>query len=224
MTAPLSSSKPSVKLDEAALAAALNCKPYPKLDMTAAQLLAQGSLTPAFLASAIGAYAGALAPLSEPGGEEPVASELVKTLAEAEKLVASWSGSAFVAGETSKTDADTKSALYSDLCGLLNTLAWCSDEVATLTASLTQAQARIVEATKVIEGLEALFPRPGENSVERFERLADAFYRATGLMRPGKDDARALESREERETAYDNWYSAFAERARTFLSNPSGAK
>jgi hypothetical protein len=38
-----------------------------------------------------------------------------------------------------------------------------------------------------------------------FEEAGDLFYRATGYMRPGKDDARHIHSHEERAGEWNNW-------------------
>lgn len=54
------------------------------------------------------------------------------------------------------------------------------------------------------------FPRPMgappvESALERFERLAAEFYRETGLMAPGKDDALGHHSYEERVERWAAW-------------------
>lgn len=46
------------------------------------------------------------------------------------------------------------------------------------------------------------------NANDRFEITADLFQRATGMLRPGKDQAAAMgntPSREERQLAFDKW-------------------
>lgn len=52
------------------------------------------------------------------------------------------------------------------------------------------------------------FPLPGEGSLDRFERVAEAFRLETGIMAPGKDVPAALNdsmSIEERRARYDAW-------------------
>lgn len=79
---------------------------------------------------------------------------------------------------------------------------------------------------EALSGVEFIFARPGENSVERFERLAEAFYRDTGLLAPGKDAPAAggQPARDERSARYDAWIDAKIERARSalLLSNTGG--
>jgi hypothetical protein len=38
-----------------------------------------------------------------------------------------------------------------------------------------------------------------------FEEVADVYYKETGFMRPGKDDARGIHSRYERQENWMNW-------------------
>jgi hypothetical protein len=49
---------------------------------------------------------------------------------------------------------------------------------------------------------------PAESDYDRFERLADEFYRATGYMAPGKDDRSNSHTYEERRNRWDEWISA----------------
>ncbi len=49
---------------------------------------------------------------------------------------------------------------------------------------------------------------PAESDYDRFERLADEFYRATGYMAPGKDDRSNSHTYQERRDKWDEWISA----------------
>jgi hypothetical protein len=77
---------------------------------------------------------------------------------------------------------------------------------------------------EALSGVEFIFSRPGEDSVERFERLAAAFYRDTGVMMPGKDAPAAggQPDIEERRKKYDAWIDAKIERARSALLLSTG--
>jgi hypothetical protein len=52
-----------------------------------------------------------------------------------------------------------------------------------------------------------------DTATERFERLADAFHRATGMMAPGKDDASGAHSYEARSAAWIAWLASRREGA-----------
>lgn len=56
---------------------------------------------------------------------------------------------------------------------------------------------------------------PDENVVERFDRVADEFYRATGYMRPGKAEPMGFDRHtyEEREAAFKAWVDAEARKS-----------
>ena len=90
-----------------------------------------------------------------------------------------------------------------------------------------EANARLIAAApdlyEALSDVEFLFARPGENSVERFERLAEAFYRDTGLLAPGKDAPAAggQPDREERSEKYDAWIDAKIASARAALQRVS---
>jgi hypothetical protein len=62
-------------------------------------------------------------------------------------------------------------------------------------------------ARRRLERATVLNVRPGENSLERFERIASAFYRETGLLAPGKDAPAAggQPDHEERRARFDAW-------------------
>lgn len=85
------------------------------------------------------------------------------------------------------------------------------------------ANARLIAAApalyEALSGVEFIFSRPGEDSVERFERLAAAFYRDTGGMMPGKDTPAAGDQPdiEESRKKYDAWIDAKVAAARSAL-------
>ena len=83
-------------------------------------------------------------------------------------------------------------------------------------AALIAAAPCMLEA---LAGLEQFFERPGENSIERFERIAEQFHRETGIMAPGKDVSAAggQPDREERRERYDAWVAAKVAAARAAL-------
>ena len=68
---------------------------------------------------------------------------------------------------------------------------------------------------EALAGLEMLFPREGENSLETFERIADAFRRETGYLRPGKDCM--IHDPEVRRARYDKWIADKLAAARAAL-------
>lgn len=86
-----------------------------------------------------------------------------------------------------------------------------------------QIQQAAPDLYEALSDVEFLFARPGENSVERFERLAEAFYRDTGLLAPGKDAPAAggQPDREERSEKYDAWIDAKIASARAALQRVS---
>lgn len=71
------------------------------------------------------------------------------------------------------------------------------------------------EADTAIAGLELFFKRPGEDSMDRFERIAAVFRKETGVLRPGKD-CRVHEP-EVREAAYEAWVQRKLADARRFV-------
>lgn len=72
---------------------------------------------------------------------------------------------------------------------------------------------RLAEA---LEWREQFEPRDGEDSNERFERIAEVFRKETGYLRPGKDCR--LHSLEERQAAWDAWMAAGRELCRLALA------
>lgn len=85
------------------------------------------------------------------------------------------------------------------------------------------ANARLIAAApalyEALSGVEFIFARPGESSVDRFERLAEAFYRDTGLLAPGKDAPAAGGQPDDdvRRERYDAWIDARLSAARSAL-------
>lgn len=78
--------------------------------------------------------------------------------------------------------------------------------------------ARVDVLTEALAWREQFEPRAGEDANERFERIAEAFYRETGHLRPGKDCC--IESNEVRQEAWDAWMEAGRARIRAAL-NPT---
>ena len=68
------------------------------------------------------------------------------------------------------------------------------------------------EADTAIAGLEMFFERSGEDSMDRFERIAAVFRKETGFLRPGKDCV--MHEPEVRQAAYDAWVQRKLEDAR----------
>lgn len=71
-----------------------------------------------------------------------------------------------------------------------------------------------------LRGLETFFERPGEDSLERFERVAEEFRRDTGYLRPGKDCVR--HDPEVRQAAYDKWVAGRLAAARAAIRAEAG--
>ncbi len=67
--------------------------------------------------------------------------------------------------------------------------------------------------------LSSLYSREGENHLTHFERVAKDFYDQTGCLRPGKDDAAGVYSKEEREEVWDAWVGGVKQQARQALKN-----
>ncbi len=87
------------------------------------------------------------------------------------------------------------------------------------------ANARLIaSAPELLEALiwrEQFEAREGEGSNDRFERVAEIFYRETGYLRPGKDCR--VEPMEVRQQAWEEWLRAGNERARAAISHATGA-
>lgn len=89
--------------------------------------------------------------------------------------------------------------------------------------ALADAANAVTELTGALKGLAEIFALPGEGSTARFDRLADAFYRDTGMMAPGKDAPMGMGgcSTEERSAAYDAWIAGRVSKARAALALPT---
>lgn len=72
-----------------------------------------------------------------------------------------------------------------------------------------------------LAGIEQFYAREGESAGEAWERVAEAFYRATGYLRPGKSEPIAmggsLERDNEREAAWAAWVEGFRKAMREAL-------
>ena len=44
-----------------------------------------------------------------------------------------------------------------------------------------------------------------QHTLEQFEDIAEWFYKETGFLRPGKDDARAIHTNEQRANKFQEW-------------------
>lgn len=79
-----------------------------------------------------------------------------------------------------------------------------------------------------LSGVEFIFARPGESSVDRFERLAEAFYRDTSILAPGKDAPAAGGQPDDdvRRERYDAWIDAkvIAARSALLLAHTGGTE
>jgi len=87
---------------------------------------------------------------------------------------------------------------------------------------------RVKELETALENIVPLFIGIGEGISARKDRVAELFYRETGVMAPGKDIAAAtysgLSDDGARLSAYTKWYEARVEFARAALSPQGGAK
>lgn len=89
----------------------------------------------------------------------------------------------------------------------------------------SRANARLIAAApdlyEALADLADVFALPGENSVERFERLAAMFRTDTGYLAPGKDQPMFGPDQpdgDELRAIYDGWYQAKIDRARAALT------
>ena len=84
-----------------------------------------------------------------------------------------------------------------------------------------QSASTIEELLKALEDVTQFFARDDENSIGRFDRLAEQFYREVGIMAPGKSVSMASNDTttdEERREKYDAWVASKVTRARSLLS------
>ncbi len=97
--------------------------------------------------------------------------------------------------------------------------------------SMVQAFARHREASsapllEALESLADLFAQDGENSLDRFERLAAMFRKDTGYLAPGKDQPMGGADQpdgDELRAIYDAWFAAKVTAARAAISSARGA-
>lgn len=79
-------------------------------------------------------------------------------------------------------------------------------------------RARLDVALEAVESLAMFFSQDGGTANERFERVAAAYYRDTGMLAPGKDAAMCEDfTPEQRREAYAQWVSARVADARAVL-------
>jgi hypothetical protein len=83
-----------------------------------------------------------------------------------------------------------------------------------IAASASNAD-QIRKLREALDWFEFFHGRDGEGSLERFERVAERFYRETGYLRPGKDCR--INSMEERQAAWDEWIAKNLSAARAAL-------
>ena len=79
------------------------------------------------------------------------------------------------------------------------------------------------ELVEAVGDVLSLRTQPSETPTDAFERLADAFLRDTGFMRPGKSvpcEMEEIMTEEERRTAWNEWCLAKYERLTAALSLP----
>lgn len=92
------------------------------------------------------------------------------------------------------------------------------EPLALLAAHRIAGQAELREALQTVTGLFAL---DGENSMERFERLAVWFRKDTGYLAPGKDQPMCGADQpdgDELRAIYDSWFLGKVQNARLALS------
>jgi hypothetical protein len=191
-------SPPVPVLDAAALHAALNCVPYPNLKMTAAQLLAQGSLAPGFLAAAIRAYL-ASPPVSAPQvGRPAILDEIAKGLEGVTPGPWSW-GAKFL---SRKEPAENYTPFAECLPGEYDSSQWCRnaahlsrlspDNVRTVLDYAAQVEARLSDLHGVLADLaeadDAIVAwtkgsRPVEELTDLEDRLGEAIRACTKAYR-----------------------------------------
>lgn len=92
------------------------------------------------------------------------------------------------------------------------------DMLADAANELSRLNARSAELQGALAGLLTFFSPPGEDSMERFERIAAEFYDETRMVAPGKSEPLDYhhEGRdEERRERYDRWVADRVEKARS---------
>ena len=99
------------------------------------------------------------------------------------------------------------------------------DRVNGLDSDERLANARLIAAAPdMLEALKALlelFTAPEETALDTFERIGEAFYIETGMLRPGKSEPPECDYEgrtEERRAAFDAWISGRLETARAAIA------
>jgi len=99
----------------------------------------------------------------------------------------------------------------------------CPREVGEANARLIAAAPDLFDA---LRALADVFAHDGENSVDRFERLAAMFRKDTGYLAPGKDQPMCGPDQpdgDELRAIYDAWYLAKVSRARDAIAKALAA-
>ncbi|WLF95711.1 hypothetical protein Q5698_08505 [Brucella intermedia] len=87
------------------------------------------------VATAIGEVRRALSALEPSAARELALEEILREVDEIERKVWAWSGSAFLNNELEGAeDADCKTELYSELCGIGNTMHWLRTKICSLSS------------------------------------------------------------------------------------------
>lgn len=107
-----------------------------------------------------------------------------------------WTGSAFLAGETHPSDNEAKRGLYAFLCGLIGWLA-TGEEAARAALSSQPAKPVADDLASALDAVgRALFAMPGKHS-PKYRRLIAAFQRAECLAAAIQEDtAQSLKDEE----------------------------
>ena len=75
------------------------------------------------------------------------------------------------------------------------------------------------ELLAALKGLLQFGDMPGENAIERSERVAEQFHKETGFLAPGKDQGlQTHPTREERGAAWDSWVEGLYDAARAAIA------
>lgn len=98
-----------------------------------------------------------------------------------------------------------------------------------LLAEVIERRARDAAVAELVEASRSLidmYKRPGESSIDHYERIAAAFRRDTGMLAPGKDQPAAAGGAgfQERFDAYDAWFVAKGNRIAAALAALQGSQ
>ena len=97
---------------------------------------------------------------------------------------------------------------------------WCEMQKANA-ALITAAPETLRQRDELLEALSELMSSmrdPDKDTLEEYERIAEDFYHATGLMAPGKDDC-LPSSFEERDLAWKQYFRDIRIKARTAITH-----